>query len=499
MAIIDISTIDDHERFRAELASIRPDGRRRWIYARKPRGRFTRWRNIVGIVLIAFLMLAPYVKVDGHQFMLLNIIDRKFVFFGFPFWPSDFYLVTMMFLATIVTFVIATASLGRIWCGWLCPQTVFMEMVFRKIEWLVEGSPVEQARRHAGPWNADRISRTGVKFVIFFALSFVIANTFLSYVISSDVLLKYIAEGPQAHMELFVGLVFFTGVFFMVFYRFREQACLIACPYGRYMSALVDDKTVTVSYDHVRGEDRSKWSREDVASQRAALARGETFSRPAGTGDCLDCHQCVTVCPTGIDIRNGIQLECVGCTACIDACDEVMDKVGLDRGLIRYDSLTSIRSGKPQSILTSRIVAYGIVWLVLMSTVVAMFAMRSSLDVIILRQAGSTWVETPQGLANFYQVRLINKTNRDMPVSIRVREPLGMRLQPLGLPSVLGAEQIVNARFILTMPLSDEDTHDGDGKGDDLDEHRENGAVHVIVDVETPEGVQSLQTSFVGP
>ncbi|MFN6113620.1 MAG: 4Fe-4S dicluster domain-containing protein, partial [Bacteroidota bacterium] len=317
MAIIDISTIDDHERFRAELASIRPDGRRRWIYARKPRGRYTRWRSIVSLVLLAFLMLAPYVKVDGHQFMLLNIIDRKFVFFGFPFWPSDFYLVTLMFLTTIVTFVIATASLGRIWCGWLCPQTVFMEMVFRKIEWLVEGSPVEQAKRHAGPWNADRITRTGIKFVIFFALSFLIANTFLSYVISSDVLLRYIADGPMAHVELFVGLVFFTGVFFMVFYRFREQACLIACPYGRYMSALVDDKTVTVSYDHVRGEDRSKWSRQDVVAQRAALANGETFSRPAGSGDCLDCHQCVTVCPTGIDIRNGIQLECVGCTACI--------------------------------------------------------------------------------------------------------------------------------------------------------------------------------------
>ena len=490
MSIIDITTIDDHERFRAELASIRPDGRRRWIYARKPRGRYTRWRTLLSVFLLAFLLLAPYVKVNGHQFMLLNIIERKFVFFGVPFWPSDFYLVTLMFLTTIVTFVIATASLGRIWCGWLCPQTIFMEMIFRKIEWLIEGTPVEQAKRHAGPWNRDRILRTGGKFLVFFALSFVIANTFLSYVISSDVLLRYVADGPLAHIELFIGLMFFTFVFFMVFYRFREQACLIACPYGRYMSTLVDERTITVSYDHVRGEERTKWSREDVASQKRATADAVAFKRPGGSGDCLDCHQCVTVCPTGIDIRNGIQLECVGCTACIDACDEVMDKVGLDRGLIRYASLNSIRNGIRTTFLTRRIVAYGIVWLILMSTVVTLFAMRSSLDVVILRQAGTTWVQTPQGLANFYQIRLINKTSKDMPISVRVHEPNGMTLRPLGLPSSLAPEEIVTARFILTMK---------DGEKDDEDDDQLQGALQVVIDVETPDGVQSLNTSFVGP
>lgn len=489
MSLIELSGIEDHERFRAELASIRPDGRRKWIYAREPRGRYTRMRTILSVVLVAFLMLAPYVKVNGHQFMLLNIIERKFVFFGVPFWPSDFYLVALMFLTAIVTFVIATASLGRIWCGWLCPQTVFMEMIFRRIEWLIEGSPVEQAKRHAGPWNRSRLLRSSLKFLVFFALSFVIANTFLSYVISSDVLLRYIADGPMTHLELFVGLVFFTGVFFLVFYRFREQACLIACPYGRYMSALVDDDTVTVSYDHVRGEGRIKWSRDDVAAQRSALARGKSFSRPSGAGDCLDCHQCVTVCPTGIDIRNGIQLECVGCTACIDACDEVMDKVGLDRGLIRYASLSTIKSGSRQNFLTRRIVAYGIVWLILMSAVVTLFAMRSSLDVVILRQVGTTWVKTPQGMANFYQIRLINKTAVDMPVSIRVRSPKGVSLRPLGLPDVLKAETIVNARFILTL------TSEGQGDVPDI----VNGAIKVVLDVSAPDGVQQLETSFVGP
>ncbi|MBU3698427.1 MAG: cytochrome c oxidase accessory protein CcoG [Candidatus Kapabacteria bacterium] len=491
MSIVDINTIEDHERFRAELASIRPDGRRKWIYARKPRGRYTNWRTVLSVFLMAFFLLAPYVKINGHQFMLLNIIERKFVFFGMPFWPSDFYLVALMFVTTIVTFVIATASLGRIWCGWLCPQTVFMEMVFRKIEWLIEGSPVEQAKRHAGPWNRDRIVRAGAKVLLFSAMSFVIANTFLSYVISSDVLLRYVADGPLAHLELFLGLIFFTFVFFMVFYRYREQACLIACPYGRYMSTLVDERTVTVSYDHLRGEGRSKWSRQDVAAQKKSSAEGEKFSRPSGSGDCLDCHQCVTVCPTGIDIRNGIQLECVGCTACIDACDEVMDKVGLDRGLIRYASLNSIRTRSRTGLLTRRIVAYGVVWIILMSTVVTLLAMRSSLDVVILRQAGTTWVMTTDGLANFYQIRLINKTSADMPINVRVRQPHGMILQPLGLPTSLKPEEIVTARFILTQQSrSDED---------DDEQDRMQGAEQVVIDVETPDGVQSFKTSFVGP
>ena len=233
MSILDLDVIDDHERFRAELASIQPDGRRKWIFARKPPKRiFYKLRTYLSWVLLAFLFSAPFITVGGHQFLLLNIIDREFVFFGVPFWPNDFYLVALRFLTTIVTIVLFTATIGRIWCEWLCPQTIFMEMVFRKIEWAIEGGPTEQAKRRAGPWNWDRTWRTSIKVVIFFGISFLIANTFLAYVVSSDTLLGYITEGPMAHVELFLALVTFTFVFFMVFYRFREQACLIACPYG---------------------------------------------------------------------------------------------------------------------------------------------------------------------------------------------------------------------------------------------------------------------------
>lgn len=450
MSVIDVSDIEDHERFRAELASIQPDGRRRWIYARKPHGRFTRWREILSVFLVTFLFAAPFVKVNGHQFLLLNIINREFVLFGMPFWPNDFYLVAVLFLTGIVTFVVITASIGRIWCGWLCPQTVFMEMIFRKIEWLINGSPVEQATRKNGPWNADRIWRTSLTVSVFFIISFAIANVFLSYVLSSDTLLRYVHDGPLAHVELFAGLVFFTFVFFMVFYRFREQACLIACPYGRYMSALVDENTIAVTYDHVRGEQRAKWNKDDVQAQRQALSAGSMIVRPADKGDCIDCHQCVTVCPTGIDIRNGIQLECVNCTACIDACNDVMNKVGLETGLIRYTSLRSVETGTKGSFFTKRILAYSVVWLLLMSIVVTLFAMRKDLDVVVLRQEGTTWVTSSDGIANFYRLQLINKSSQKLTYTIRIASPQGYALKMLGMPTAITSGQILKGRFIVT-------------------------------------------------
>ncbi len=481
MSIIDLDLIEDHERFRAELASIQPDGRRRWIFARQPRGRYTTWRTIVSVFLVGFLVLAPFVKVGGHQFILLNIITREFVLFGVPFWPNDFYLVALLFLTGVITIVLFTATLGRIWCGWLCPQTVFMEMIFRRLEWLIEGGPKEQAHRKAGPWNADRIWRASLKVVVFAAISFGIANVFLSYVISSDRLVAYVVDGPLAHLELFMGLVFFTFVFFMVFYRFREQACLIACPYGRYMSALVDENTVAVTYDVTRGESRHKWTKADTEARKQS-ADGRT-QRAEGVGDCIDCHQCVTVCPTGIDIRNGIQLECVNCTACIDACDEVMDKVGMDRGLIRYTSLNAIERGTSR-VFTRRIKAYLAVWFVFIVAVGVLFATRSDLDVVLLRQPKSTWTEMTEGTANFYSLNIINKTPQDLPYELIVVSPSGYSIKPLNLPPMVKAEQKMEGRLIIIRSASKA------RKGDEKIQLvlRSNGAV-----------LRSFETTFMGP
>lgn len=474
MSIIDVP-IEDHEAYRNELASIAKDGRRKWIYAREPHGRFTRWRSLVATLLLAFLFIAPYVKVHGHQFMLLNIVDRQFVFFGVPFWPNDFYLVALVFITVVITFVLFTAIIGRIWCGWLCPQTIFLEFIFRRIEWWIEGSPVQQAKRHSGPYTADRVWRMVLKQVIFFAISFAIANTFLAYLVSSDRLLLYVTEGPFRHATVFFPLVAFTVVFYAVFARFREQACLIVCPYGRYMSSLVDDNTITVTYDVKRGERRGKFTKAD----KDAWSNGA--ARPEGKGDCVDCHQCVTVCPTGIDIRNGIQLECVACTACIDACDEVMVKVGRPKGLIRYTSATAVRDGIAK-VFTTRIKAYFLVWLVLVSAVGVLFSMREMLDVLVLRQEGTTWVKTPTGVANFYRIQIINKSDEELPVEIVVVEPSNASITPIEKLDIVHGGQLAKGRFICTIPAS-----------------HAHGALPVTLSIRSNgREIKSVKTSFIG-
>lgn len=484
MSIIDPDVVEDHERFRSELASLYPDGRRRWIFARKPSGRYYDWRKRTSIVLLAFLFSAPFVTIGGHQFLLFNIIDRKFVFFGWPLWPSDFYLVVLLFLIGLLSVVVFTATLGRLWCGWLCPQTVFMEIVFRRIEWFIDGGPTEQARRRTGPWNVDRVLRTALKVSVFFAVSFAIANTFLAYVIGSDTLLLYIQDGPFEHVSLFASLLVFTTVFFLVFYRFREQACVIVCPYGRYMSSLVDENTIAVTYDYVRGESRAKWTRADTVARSATTPEKPTeWSRPTQHGDCVDCHQCVTVCPTGIDIRDGIQLECVNCTACIDACDDVMDKVQLPRGLIRNTSASAVLKGHT-TWLTPRIKAYAAVWLVLVGVVVTLFVMRSDVDVQIVRQSGSLWQSTSDGTANFYQVQIINKSTSERSIQMRVVEPHGAIVKVLGKMSILPSNEIVRARLMIIIP----------------DSLRTSENMHVTLDVETNGLARARHVlSFVSP
>lgn len=481
MAIVDVDLVEDHERFRAELASVAPDGKRKWIYARKPSGRFYNLRTALSIVLLAFLFLSPFVKVNGHQFLLFNILERQFVFFGMPFWPNDFYLVALMFLAGVVTIVLFTSTLGRFWCGWLCPQTIFMEMVFRRIEWLIDGPPKEQARRDGGPWNWQRIWRFVLKIGVFFGISFLIANTFLAYIVSSDVLLQYITDGPTKHLDLFIGLVFFTLVFFLVFYRYREQACVIACPYGRYMSALVDQNTLAITYDFKRGEKRAKWTREDVAAKKTS--QDSSLKRPQNNGDCVDCYQCVTVCPTGIDIRDGIQLDCVNCTACIDACDEVMDKVGLPKGLIRYSSQSAIESGH-NTWFTKRTGAYVAVWSVLVVVLVMLFVFRADLDVTVLRQEGTTWVTTKEGLGNVYRIQIINKSATDREFELHVINPSNATLLPLGLPRMVKSQEIMKGRFILSLPKSS----------------LTNSNVPVEIQVRSNnERVANIQTTFLAP
>ncbi len=430
---------EDHEAFRDELASITRDGRRRWVYARRPSGRFYTARTIVSVVLMAFLLLAPFVTVHGQPLMLLDIIHRRFVLLGVVFRPQDFYLVVLIALSALVTLVLSTVAVGRVWCGWLCPQTIFMEMLFRKLEYLIEGSAEQQVRRDRGPWTVDRMVRFGTKHAIFLALSFVIANVFLAWIIGARDLRVIVTDPPARHVAGLFTILVFSAVFYLVFARFREQACVLACPYGRMMSSLIDGRTVTVTYDSVRGEPRRRLA-------------------PVGTsapgGDCIDCHRCVTVCPTGIDIRHGIQLECVSCAACIDACDEVMVRVGRAPGLIRHTSHIAVRTGR-SAWLTGRVAAYSAVWLVLVTTVAALLATRPDLDVLILRQPGTMYATVAGGdVANFYTVQAFNRTGGAVAFAIEVAMPAGAVVTPLGPLGLVDPYGLLESRLLLRLPIA---------------------------------------------
>jgi cytochrome c oxidase accessory protein FixG len=441
--VAEIDAFEQHETFRNELASVAPDGRRRWIYARQPAGRFYRARTIVSVFLLTFLFAAPFVHINGLPLVLLNVIERRFVLFGLIFWPQDFYLVVLIAIAVLVTLVLSTATIGRVWCGWLCPQTVFMEMLFRRIEFLIEGSAAQQMRRDRGPWTADRVWRAAIKQGVFFGLSFVIANVFLAYIVGAEALRAIVTAPPREHLVGLVAIVLFSAVFYAVFARFREQACVLACPYGRVMSSLIDRHTITVTYDTGRGEPRGR------------LVGGTTPPTDARRGDCVDCFQCVTVCPTGIDIRNGVQLECVNCTACADACDDVMQRLRRPRGLIRLTSHEAVsqETGGRLHWLTPRIAAYATVWLVLVIVVAALVADRPDLDILILRQAGALFgAESDGQIVNLYTVQVFNRAASMRDLAIAVRSPDGAKVTLLGPLARIGPYALQEGRVLVSVP-----------------------------------------------
>ena len=329
----------DKDSFRDSIATIDDKGKRSWIFPKKPSGIFYKYRTYVSWFLLAFLLAAPFIKINGNQFLLFNVLERRFNIFGFPFWPQDFHLLVVSMIIGVVFIALFTVVYGRVFCGWVCPQTIFLEMVFRKIEYWIDGDRGAQIRLTKQEWTPEKIRKRVLKHSIFFIFSFIIANVFLAYLVGSDRLFEIITDNPFEHLSGLIAILIFTAVFYFIFAWFREQVCVIACPYGRLQSVLLDNKSIVVAYDYKRGEKEAG---------RAKFKKNE--DRPTtGKGDCIDCHQCVDVCPTGIDIRNGTQLECVNCTACIDACDFMMEKVELPKGLIRFASEDNIAKGeKPQ-------------------------------------------------------------------------------------------------------------------------------------------------------
>ncbi|MBG7629371.1 MAG: cytochrome c oxidase accessory protein CcoG [Bacteroidetes bacterium] len=400
----------EKEKFRDSIGTIDESGKRNFIFPKKPKGKFYNYRTYVSWVLLAFLLSAPFIKIKGNQFLLFNIFERKFHIFGFPFWPQDFHLLVISILVSVVFIILFTVVFGRIFCGWMCPQTIFMEMVFRKFEYLIEGDRTKQIKLDKQAWNAEKIRKRLTKWITFFIISFIISNVFLAYIIGSDEVLVYITDSPAAHIGTLVNLLVFTLIFYFVFAWFREQVCIIVCPYGRLQGVLLDNKSINVAYDFVRGEG---------ANGRKKLRKNEKRD-DLGHGDCIDCKQCVLVCPTGIDIRNGTQLECVNCTACIDACDEIMDNVGFEPGLIRYASEDDIER-KEQFKFNARLIAYSSILTILLGVLTTMLFLRNDVEATILRLPGQTFQSTKTTIKNVYTVKLINKTTEDISaVSIKL-------------------------------------------------------------------------------
>lgn len=390
------------ESFRDSIGTIDETGNRKFIFPKKPSGKLYEYRKIVSYFLLAILIANPFIKINGNQFMMFNVLERRFNIFGFPFWPQDFYLFVLFMILGVVFVILFTVIFGRIFCGWICPQTIFLEMVFRRIEYWIEGDRGAQIRLAKQEWNAEKIRKKGLKWSVFLVISFFIANVFLAYLISSDELFKMIEEGPESHLSTLIALLIFTGVFYFVFVWFREQVCIIACPYGRLQGVLLDNKSINVAYDFVRGE-------KEVG--RAKFNKNEDRTT-TGKGDCIDCHQCVHVCPTGIDIRNGTQLECVNCTACIDECDSIMETVGLPKGLIRYASEDEIEK-KTKFQFTVRMKGYSAVLVILIGVLTGLLFLRTDVEATILRLPGQLFQHKGENISNVYTFKIINKTNNE--------------------------------------------------------------------------------------
>lgn len=431
-----------NEEFRDSISTVDKEGKRVWIYPKKPKGKFYQYRSWLSYIYIALFLALPFIKVDGRPFVLLNILERKFILFGIYFTPQDFYLFAIAMLILMVFIILFTVIYGRLFCGWICPQTIFMELVFRKIEYWIEGDFRDQKKLDDAEWTGVKMRKKMLKHIVFILISILISNYFLAYIIGMDEVLAIISDPISEHWVGFVAMLIFSLVFYGVFSRLREQVCTTICPYGRLQGVLLDPKSLVVAYDYVRGEPRGKITKQDKEkATQSDLSESQSSYYPLrvvadnAKGDCVDCKLCIHVCPTGIDIRNGTQLECVNCTACMDACDEVMDKVHRPKGLIRIDSLEGIEHRKT-SIWSGRVKAYTIVLLLLIAVEVLLFSMRGNLDVLILRTPGMTAIEKKEGyISNLYNFHIINKTLDTIAVSLKLMDETG-QIEMVGTPVI---------------------------------------------------------------
>lgn len=418
------------------LPTLNVDGSRRFLRPKLSRGKFWLRRAVVAYLLIAVFTALPYIRINGKPAILLDILHRQFTFFGATFYPTDTLLLMLLLVGIFVGVFFLTALFGRVWCGWACPQTVYMEYVYRPLERWIEGGRSAQIKLDKDGPNIRRFLRYGV----FSLVTAFLTHTFLAYFVGVDSLRLWIFGSPFNHPVAFIVVLVTSILMFLDFSWFREQTCAVACPYGRFQSVLLDRRSLIVGYDRHRGE------------PRATVSHQRTMTAPAG--DCIDCGACVLTCPTGIDIRDGLQMECIHCTQCIDACDEVMVKIGKPVGLVRYSSRDELE-GKPRRFLRARTVIYPAIVLVVFVVLGWKLSHRSSAEVWLLRGVGAPYSQpTKQQVTNLVRLKVLNKGARAQQFGAALIDAADVTLSSTENPiTVAPAEQKVMT-LVLTAPRS---------------------------------------------
>ncbi|MFP3598056.1 cytochrome c oxidase accessory protein CcoG [Chryseobacterium sp. SIMBA_029] len=462
----------ENEDFRNSVGTMDETGNRKWVFPRKPKGKYTNYRNYTSYLLLALFFGLPFIKINNNPFLLINVIDRKFFIVGQPFYLQDFFILALGAVTSVIFVMLFTVVFGRIFCGWLCPQTLFMEMVFRKIEYWIEGDRNKQMKLERQEWDAEKIRKRVTKWSVFLLASLLISHFMFMYIVGYEEVLNIMMQGPAESPFQFMGMLAFTATFYFTFAWLREQVCTLVCPYGRLQGVLIDKQTINVYYDFKRGENRSKW-------------RNNEDRKTEGKGDCIDCHQCVVVCPTGIDIRNGQQLECVNCTACIDACDEVMEKVGMPKGLIRYATEAEIEN-QEQFKFTARMKVTTLFLALLIGFLGFLMYDRGSMEAKFIKPAGSTFFIKNGKITNTFIYTLLNKTNQKKTITIKVLTPEHAEITYFGSDKItLKGDEILKGNINITFPE------------DDIKFSKQNMVIGVFD--EKGEMLDSFDTTFEGP
>ncbi|MDF1849205.1 MAG: cytochrome c oxidase accessory protein CcoG [Verrucomicrobiales bacterium] len=422
------------------LTSINKDGSRNFLHPADVSGKFTLWRRVFGILLLAIYVLLPWIPINGNPSVFLDLAERRFHFFGLTFLAEDLWIGFFLLTGLGFSLFYVTALFGRLWCGWACPYTVFLEHLYRRVERWIDGDATKRRRLDAAPWTRSKVFKRVIKHSAYVLISLIIAHIFISYFVSIPRLYSYMQESPMNHAKAFGVMVFLTVCLYFSFSWFREQFCIIMCPYGRIQSALTDDDTIIIGYDEKRGEPRGKKSDPNA-------------------GDCVACNRCVQVCPTGIDIRNGLQLECIGCANCIDACNTIMDKTGRDPGLIRYDSLNGLE-GKKRKIIRPRILLYTAFLCLGAAFLSIVVGGLHSAKVEIIRMSGQPYYRTEDGVRNQFRLQLITKQTEETTFELEfIGLPDGAVVAGLEGTVTLAAGEETMKTFIVQVPT---DSYEGE-------------------------------------